>query len=415
MGFLANSDPEIYGAIKSEIGRQRSTLEMIASENFTSLAVMEAQGCVMTNKYSEGYPHKRYYGGNEFIDVAEDLARDRVKKIFNAEHANVQPHSGSSANMEVYFATLKLGDKILSLFLPEGGHLSHGSPVNFSGQFYKIAHYHLDPQTGRLDYDAIRKAALAEKPQMVLCGYSAYPRAVDFKVFKEIADEVGAIMFADVAHIAGLIAGGAHAQPFPYADIVTTTTHKTLRGPRGAVIMCREKWAQPIDKAVFPGMQGGPLDHAIAAKAVCFKEAMAPEFRDYARQIVKNAQALADELMSRGFKLVSDGTDNHLMLLDLHNKNCTGKEAQAWLEHAGITINKNMVPNDDKSPFVTSGIRIGTPALTTRGMKEGEMREIGGMIDKVVAARGDDAVCAGVRTLVEAVCAAYPLYPELVW
>ncbi|MDD5317560.1 MAG: serine hydroxymethyltransferase [Candidatus ainarchaeum sp.] len=415
MGFLEKRDPEIFNAIRGEIGRQRGTLELIASENFTSLAVLEAQGCVMTNKYSEGYPGKRYYGGNEFIDVAENLARDRVKKIFNAEHANVQPHSGSSANMEAYFAVLKLGDKILSLFLPEGGHLSHGSPVNFSGQFYKIAHYHLDPETGMLDFDAIRKAALAEKPQMILCGYSAYPRTVDFKAFKEIADEVGAVMMADVAHIAGLIAGGEHPHPFPYADIVTTTTHKTLRGPRGAVIMCREKYAQAVDKAVFPGMQGGPLDHAIAAKAVCFGEAMKPEFRGYARQIVLNAKALADELMGRGFKLVSGGTDNHLMLVDLRSKGCTGKEAQVWLEAAGVTANKNMVPNDDKSPFVTSGIRLGTPALTTRGMKEGEMREIGGMIDRIVASKGDAAVAAKVKGEVSALCARFPLYPELEW
>jgi glycine hydroxymethyltransferase len=413
--MLAREDPAVFDAVGKELERQRSTLEMIASENFTSLAVMEAQGSVLTNKYSEGYPGKRYYGGNEFIDVAENLARDRAKLLFGAEHANVQPHSGSSANMEAYFASLKLGDKILSLFLPEGGHLSHGSPVNFSGQFYKIAHYHLDPETGLLDYDAIRKAALAEKPQMVLCGYSAYPRAVDFEAFREIADEVGAVMMADIAHIAGLIAGGAHENAFPHADIVTTTTHKTLRGPRGAVIMCREKFAQAVDKAVFPGMQGGPLDHAIAAKAVCFGEALKPEFRDYARQVVKNAQALADELLSRGFKLVSGGTDNHLLLVDLRSKGCTGKEAQNWLEAAGITANKNMVPGDDKSPFVTSGIRLGTPALTTRGMREGEMREIGVMIDRVVASRGDAAAAEKVRGEVSSLCARHPLYPGLKW
>ncbi len=415
MAVLSRSDPEVYDAIKNEIGRQRSTLEMIASENFTSLAVMEAQGCVMTNKYSEGYPGKRYYGGNQFIDVTENLARDRAKKLFNAEHANVQPHAGSQANMEAYFATLKLGDKILSLFLPEGGHLSHGSPVNFSGQWYKIVHYHLDPETGTLDYDAIRKTAIAEKPQMVLCGYSAYPRTVDFKAFKEIADEVGAIMLADIAHIAGLCAGGAHPQPFPYADIVTTTTHKTLRGPRGAMIMCKEKYAQAIDKAVFPGMQGGPLEHAIAGKAVCFGEALKPEFKEYAKQVVKNAKALADELMAKGFKLVSDGTDNHLMLVDLRNKGCTGKEAQNWLEETGITANKNMVPQDDKSPFVTSGIRLGTPALTTRGMKESEMKEIAGMIDKIIAAKGDPAATAIARGDVIALCGKHPLYPELKW
>jgi len=415
VAVLNGSDPEVYEAIRNELERQRWTLEMIASENFTSLAVMEAQGCVMTNKYSEGYPGKRYYGGNQFIDVVEKLAIERAKKLFNAEHANVQPHSGTQANMEAYFATLKLGDKILSLFLPEGGHLSHGSPVNFSGQFYKIAHYHLDPETGMLDYDEIRKVALAEKPQLVLCGYSAYPRIVDFKAFREIADEVGAIMMADIAHIAGLCAGGAHPQPFPHADIVTTTTHKTLRGPRGAMILCKEKYAQAIDKAVFPGMQGGPLEHVIAAKAVCFGEALKPEFKTYAHQIVKNAKALADGLMERGFKLVSGGTDNHLMLVDLRNKNCTGKEAQTWLEEASITANKNMVPNDDKSPFVTSGIRLGTPALTTRGMKESEMKEIAQMIDCVIASRGDPSVAAKVRAEIKELCTKFPIYPELKW
>jgi glycine hydroxymethyltransferase len=415
VAILSRSDPEVYEAIRSELERQRWTLEMIASENFTSLAVMEAQGCIMTNKYSEGYPGKRYYGGNQFIDVVERLAIERAKKLFNAEHANVQPHSGTQANMEAYFATLKLGDKILSLFLPEGGHLSHGSPASFSGQFYKIVHYHLDPETGMLDYDAIRKIALAEKPQLVLCGYSAYPRIVDFKAFREIADEVGAIMMADIAHIAGLCAGGVHPQPFPYADIVTTTTHKTLRGPRGAMILCKERFAQAVDKAVFPGMQGGPFDHVIAAKAVCFGEALKPEFKAYAHQIVKNAKALAEYLMERGFKLVSGGTDNHLMLVDLRTKGCTGKEAQAWLEEAGITVNKNMVPNDDKSPFVTSGIRIGTPALTTRGMRESEMREIAGMIDRVIASKGDPAVAAKVREEIKELCDRFPLYPELKW
>jgi len=415
LAALSRSDPEVYEIIRNEIGRQRGTLEMIASENFTSLAVMEAQGCVMTNKYSEGYPAKRYYGGNQFIDLTENLARERAKKLFNAEHANVQPHAGSQANMEAYFATLKLGDKILSLFLPEGGHLSHGSPVNFSGQWYKIVHYHLNPETGTLDYDAIRKVALAEKPQMVLCGYSAYPRTVDFKAFKEIADEVGAVMLADIAHIAGLCAGGAHPQPFPYADVVTTTTHKTLRGPRGAMILCKEKYAQAIDKAVFPGMQGGPLEHAIAAKAVCFGEALKPEYKTYVHQIVKNAKALADELMAKGFNLVSGGTDNHLMLVDLRNKGCTGKEAQTWLEEAGITANKNMVPNETQSPFVTSGIRLGTPALTTRGMKESEMKEIAGMIDTVIMSKGDAAVAAKAKGEVGALCSRFQLYPELKW
>lgn len=413
--FIDQADPEVYRVIKQEIARQRSTLEMIASENFTSLAVMEAQGCVMTNKYSEGYPFKRYYGGNIHIDTVEQLAIDRAKKLFGAEHANVQPHSGSQANMEAYFATLKLGDKILSLFLPEGGHLSHGAEVNFSGQFYKICHYHLNPETGMLDYDAIRKVAHAEKPQMVLCGYSAYPRTVDFKEFKKIADEVGAVMMADVAHVAGLIAGGAHPNAFPHADIVTTTTHKTLRGPRGAMIMCREKYAKAVDKAVFPGMQGGPLEHAIAAKAVCFGEALKPEFAVWAHQVVKNAKALAEELLGRGYGLVSGGTDNHLMLVDLRNKGCTGKEAQIWLEEAGITANKNMVPNDDKSPFITSGIRLGTPALTTRGMKEEEMEEIGGLIDKVIISKGDATKAKAVRLEVEALCKRYPLYPELEW
>jgi len=413
--FLSKTDPEMYEIINKEISRQKGTLEMIASENFTSLAVMEAQGCVMTNKYAEGYPFKRYYGGNQFIDLSEELARERAKKLFNADHANVQPHAGSQANMEAYFATLKLGDKILSLFLPEGGHLSHGAQVNFSGQFYKIAHYHLDPETGMLDYDKIRKQALKEKPQMVLCGYSAYPRTVDFKAFKEIADEVGAVMMADVAHIAGLIAGEAHPQPFPHADIVTTTTHKTLRGPRGAMIMCKEDWAKAVDKAVFPGMQGGPLEHAIAAKAVCFGEAAKPEFKEWAQQVVKNAKALAEELMGHGYNLVSGGTDNHLMLVDLRNKECSGKEAQNWLEEAGITANKNMVPNDDKSPFVTSGIRLGTPALTTRGMKEEEMKRVGGMIEKIVSSKGSENAVKEVKAQVTELCNEFPLYPELKW
>jgi glycine hydroxymethyltransferase len=410
---LGSFDPDIAKAIRSELQRQREGLEMIASENYCSLEVMEAQGSVLTNKYSEGYPHKRYYGGNEFIDICEDLAMERAKQLFGAAHANVQPHAGSQANMAAYFATVPLGSKIMGLSLSEGGHLTHGSPVNFSGKWYKIVAYHVDKETEMLDYDAIRKQAMEEKPELLLAGYTAYPRTIDFKEFAEIAKDAGAKFIVDMAHIAGLIAGKAHPDPVPYADIVTTTTHKTLRGPRGAMVLCKAEYAEAINKAVFPGLQGGPLEHVIAAKAVCFKEAMQPDFRRYAEQIVKNSKALADGLMAGGLRLVTGGTDNHLLLVDLRSKNITGKDAQGALDASAITINKNTIPFDDKSPFVTSGIRVGTAALTTRGMKEGEMKEIAALMVKVLDAPNDESVKAGVKAQVHEMCKRFPLYPEL--
>ena len=413
MSFLQKTDPEIYSIAKDELKRQREGLELIPSENFTSLAVMEAQGSVFTNKYSEGYPGKRYYGGNEFADKSESLAIERAKKIFHADHANVQPHAGSQANMEAYSAILQPGDNVMGLNLSSGGHLTHGSPVNFSGKVYKVVPYNVDPKTHLLDFDAMEKQAKEEKPKLIVAGFTAYPRKVDFKRFREIADASGAKLMVDMAHIAGLIAGGAHMQPFPYADIVTSTTHKTLRGPRGAIILCRQEYQVPIDKAVFPGMQGGPLDHAIAAKAVCFHEAATPEFSAYAHQIVKNAHAMADELMAQGMTLVSGGTDTHLLLIDLRNMNITGKEAQTALDEAGITCNKNTIPYDTQSPFVTSGIRLGTPALTMRGMNEGEMKEIARMIKRVCSAHTDVALKQKVRQEVLAMTSRFPLYPEL--
>ena len=413
MSSLRETDPEVYEAIRNELGRQRYGLELIPSENFASPAVLEAQGSVLTNKYSEGYPHKRYYGGNQFIDVTETLAIERAKKLFGAEHANVQPHAGSQANMAAYFAFMEIGDKMMGLSLTHGGHLSQGSPVNFSGKWYKVIPYYLNKETQVLDYDAIKKIAMQEKPKLLQCGYTAYPRIIDFKAFREIADACGAYFMVDMAHIAGLIAGGAHPSPVPYADVVTSTTHKTLRGPRGAIVLCKEKYALNIDKAVFPGLQGGPLDHVIAAKAVCFKEAMQPSFKEYAKQIVKNAKALAEELMARGFKLVSGGTDNHLLLVDLTTKGMTGKEAQELLDSVGITVNKNTIPYDTQKPFVTSGIRLGTPPLTTRGMKESEMKEVGGMIAKVLDSKGDAAVLAKVKTQVKELCDRFPLYKSL--
>ncbi|MCX6769976.1 MAG: serine hydroxymethyltransferase [Candidatus Micrarchaeota archaeon] len=413
MSFVQKTDPEIYGILRSELKRQREGLELIPSENFTSLAVMEAQGSVFTNKYSEGYPGKRYYGGNEFADKSESLAIERAKKIFHADHANVQPHAGSQANMAAYFALLQPGDKIMGLNLSSGGHLTHGSPVNFSGKQYKIVPYNVDPKTHLLDFEVIEKQAMEEKPALIVAGFTAYPRQVDFKRFAEIAKSCGAKLMVDMAHIAGLIAGGAHAQPFPHADVVTTTTHKTLRGPRGALILCRQEHQVLIDKAVFPGLQGGPLDHAIAAKAVCFHEAAQPEFSKYAHSVVKNARAMADEMMAQGIVLVSGGTDTHLLLVDLRNLNITGKEAQLALDEAGITCNKNTVPYDTQSPFVTSGIRLGTPALTSRGMGEGEMREIARMIKRVCSAHTDVELKKKVRQEVLEMTAKFPLYPEL--
>lgn len=398
---IKKTDQEILDIINLEIDRQQSKIELIASENFTSKAVMEAMGSPLTNKYAEGYPGKRYYGGCEYVDMAENLARDRMKELFGAEHANVQPHSGSQANMGVYFAVLNPGDKILGMDLSHGGHLTHGSPVNFSGKLYQFISYGVD-ETGFINYDKLREIALKEKPKMIVAGASAYPRVIDFKKMREICDEVGAYMMVDMAHIAGLVAAGVHPSPFPYADFVSTTTHKTLRGPRGGAILCKEKYAKDIDKSIFPGIQGGPLMHVIAAKAICFKEAMSEEFKEYQRNVVKNAKALADALMERGFQLVSGGTDNHLMLVDLRNKNITGKEAQLLLDEIGITVNKNTVPFETQSPFITSGIRIGTAATTTRGFGTKEMVEIADIINWTIENRDKDLTHA--RDRVKKLC-----------
>jgi glycine hydroxymethyltransferase len=381
---LRQVDPQMTEIMEQEIRRQKTGLELIPSENFASPAVMAALGSVMTNKYSEGYPHKRYYGGNTFIDMAEDLAIERAKKLFGAEHVNVQPYSGSPANVAVYVALLDFGDTILGMNLAHGGHLTHGHKVSFSGKAYHAVQYGVHPQTHLIDYDELRKLARAEKPKIIVSGATAYPREIDFAAFHEIAQEVGAISMADIAHIAGLIVGGVHQSPFPFTDVVTTTTHKTLRGPRGAIIMCQEQFAKDIDRAVFPGLQGGPHDHVNAAKAVAFHEAAQPEFKEYAAQVVKNARALAEELLAHDFKLISGGTDNHLILVDLINKEITGKEAEEALDRANITCNKNMIPFDPRTPFNPSGIRLGTPALTTRGMKEEQMKQVGRFIAEVI-------------------------------
>jgi len=412
---LQNVDPEVYNAIQQEIGRQNDGIELIASENFVSRAVMEAQGSVLTNKYAEGLPARRYYGGCEYVDVAETLAIERAKKLFGADHANVQPHSGAQANQTVFFATLRPGDKVMGMSLPHGGHLTHGSPVNFSGKWFEIVAYEVDKETERIDYDAVREKAKQERPKLIIAGASAYPRVIDFEAFRSIADEVGALLMVDMAHIAGLVAAGIHPSPVPHAQFVTTTTHKTLRGPRGGLVLCKEEYAKDIDKAVFPGLQGGPLMHVIAAKAVSFKEALSEDFNAYQRQIVANAQALALELMNRGYRLVSGGTDNHLMLIDVKARGLTGKEAEAALGEVGVTVNKNTIPFDPESPFVTSGIRIGTPAVTTRGMKEDAMKEIGAIIDEALQAaakNGLDQVAEGLRGRVKELCVTYPLYPE---
>jgi len=409
---LRKTDPEVFEAIYKELKREREGLELIASENFTSDAVMEAMGNVMTNKYAEGYPGARYYGGCEYVDIAERLAIERAKKLFGAEHANVQPHSGVQANMAVYFATLKPGDTILSMKLSHGGHLSHGHKVSFSGKIYNVVHYTVNKETERLDFDLIRELAKEHKPNIIVAGYSAYPRIIEWDKFKEIADEVGAYFMADIAHIAGLVAAGVHPSPIPYADFVTTTTHKTLRGPRGGIIMCKEEHAKKLDKAVFPGAQGGPLMHVIAAKAVALKEALTEEFREYQRQIVKNAKALAETLMEEGLRLVTGGTDNHLMLVDLRPFNLTGDVAEKALEKAGITVNKNTIPFDPQKPTVTSGIRIGTPAVTTRGMKEEEMERIGKLIARVLRSPDDEKVLNQVKGEVEELAKAFPLYEE---
>jgi len=381
---LKNVDIDVYGALEKELYRQNYHLELIASENYVSKAVLEAQGSIFTNKYAEGYPNKRYYGGCEYYDIVENLAIDRLKKLFNSEYANVQPHSGASANLAVMMALLKPGDTILGMSLSHGGHLTHGSKVNISGIYFNSEFYGVDTKSGYIDYDIVRQKALQIKPKMIIAGFSAYPRILDFKKFREIADEVNAFLLADISHVAGLVAAGLYPNPFPYAHVVTTTTHKTLRGPRGGAIMSYNKFAKDIDKAVFPGIQGGPLMHIIAAKAVAFKEALEPSFKDYQKQVLNNAKVLAKTLMNRNIKLVSDGTENHLMLLDLREKNLTGKLIESLLGQANITVNKNTVPDDPKSPFVTSGIRIGTPAITTRGMKENEMIIIGNIIADII-------------------------------
>ena len=407
---LRETDPEVARAIDLEIRRQSDGLELIASENFVSPAVLEAMGTPLTNKYAEGYPGRRYYGGCEFVDIVEQLAIDRAKKLFGADHANVQPHSGAQANAAVYLAFMKPGETVLGMDLSNGGHLTHGSPVNFSGILYHAVHYGVDAK-GLLDYDQMRSIARKERPRMILAGASAYARVIDFAAFAEVAREVDATFMVDMAHIAGLVATGVHPSPVPHADAVTTTTHKTLRGPRGGLILCRAAHAKAIDKAVFPGTQGGPLEHVIAAKAVSFREALEPSFTTYCRQVVANARALADALGEEGFHVVSGGTDNHLMLVDLRNRKLTGKVAEKALDHAGITVNKNTVPGETESPFVTSGIRIGTPAVTTRGMKEPEMRRIASLIGKVLEAAGDPARGEEVRAEVRELAREFPLYP----
>jgi glycine hydroxymethyltransferase len=410
---LARTDPEIADVVWREVERQNTTIQLIASENFTSLAVLAAQGSVLTNKYSEGYPRKRYYGGNYVVDDAEELARTRACELFGTDHANVQPHSGASANMAVYMALLDPGDKVMGMRLDQGGHLTHGSPVNFSGRLYDFVAYGVDDETEILDYDHIRDVACRERPKMIVAGATAYPRIIDFGPFREIADEVGALFMVDAAHIAGLIVGGVHPSPAPYADVITLTTHKTLRGPRAGCILSREEHAAAIDKAVFPGLQGGPLMHVIAAKAVAFHEAAQPEFRDYAAGIVRNAQALAAGLAGEGFRIVSGGTDNHLMLVDLRPFGVTGKKAQEALDRAGVTVNKNAIPNDPEKPFVTSGLRLGTAAVTTAGMGEPEMGEIASLIATVLRQPDDETAAADVRDAAGRLCSKFTPYPEL--
>ena len=429
MGHLQSTDSEVYNAIQNEILRQHSKLELIASENFVSPAVLEALGSVLTNKYAEGYPGKRYYGGCEYVDVAENLARDRAKKVFGAEYANVQPHSGSQANMAVYFTFLKPGDKVLGMNLSHGGHLTHGSPVNFSGQLYKFSAYGVSPETGLIDYHDVETVAMRERPKMITVGASAYSRNIDYKAFRAIADKAGAFLFADIAHPAGLIASKLLNDPLPHCHVVTSTTHKTLRGPRGGLILLGKDFENPfglvapksgrtkmmselLDSMVIPGIQGGPLMHVIAAKAVAFLENLQPPFKEYSKQVIANAQALAAALVKDGFNIISGGTDNHLMLVDLRNKNATGKDAQEALDLAGITVNKNAVPFDDKSPLITSGIRVGTPALTTRGMKEREMEMVAGFINRVVSNIGNEAEYTRVRSEIRRLCESFPLYEE---
>ena len=409
---LKKQDPEVFEAISKEFKRQQEHLEMIASENYTSYAVMEAQGSVLTNKYAEGLPHKRYYGGCEYVDIAEDLAIKRVKEIFNAEHANVQPHSGSQANQAVFFSQLKPGDTVMGMSLAHGGHLTHGAKVNLSGIVFNSVQYGINPETELIDYDEVYRLAKEHKPKMIIAGASAYSRIIDWERFKEIADEIGALLMVDMAHYAGLIAGGAYPSPVPYADFVTSTTHKTLRGPRGGFILCKDEYAKDIDKWVFPRLQGGPLMHVIAAKAVAFKEAMTPEFRQYAAQTVRNAKALAEELKAEGLRIVSGGTDSHIVLVDLRPLNVKGNQAEEALGKAYITVNKNAIPFDPEKPMVTSGIRLGTAALTTRGMKENDMRRIAKNIVKVLKNLDDEKVIQEVKEDVLSLCSTYPLYPE---
>ena len=406
-------DTEIQEAINKELSRQRDKLEMIASENIVSKAVMQAQGSVLTNKYAEGYPGKRYYGGCEYVDVVEQLAIDRAKKLFGAEYANVQPHSGAQANTAVYFALLEPGDTILGMNLTDGGHLTHGSPVNISGKYFKIIPYGVDKETERIDYDELERLAKEHQPKLIVGGASAYSRIIDFERMAQIAKSVGAYFMVDMAHIAGLVAAGLHPSPVPYADVVTTTTHKTLRGPRGGLILCRDaEFGKQFNKAIFPGIQGGPLMHVVAAKAVAFKEALSDEFKVYQQQVLDNAKALSDELVKKGFRIVSGGTDNHLMLVDLRSKNITGKEAQFLLDEIGITANRNTIPFEPLSPFVTSGIRLGTPALTTRGLKEEDIREVADIIADVIENREDSAVIETAKAKVQAICKKFPLYEE---
>lgn len=408
--YVASVDPELAGYIAGEEKRQLDKIELIASENFVSRAVMAAQGSVLTNKYAEGYPGKRYYGGCEWVDKAENLARDRAKAIFGADHANVQPHSGAQANFAVYFALVNPGDTVLGMNLSHGGHLTHGSPVNFSGKYFNIVPYGVRQDTETIDYDEVQRLARESRPKMIVAGASAYPRFIDFPRLSEIAKEVGAYLMVDMAHIAGLVAVGLHPSPVPYADVVTTTTHKTLRGPRGGMILCKAEHAQAIDKSIFPGIQGGPLMHVIAAKAVSFKEAMEPKFKTYQEQIVINAKTLSNELTQRGFRIVSGGTDNHLMLIDLRNKNITGKQAEHALDEAGITVNKNTIPFDPQSPFVTSGIRVGTPAVTTRGMKEVEMKRIAEIIDLVITHNDNSEMLTRAKEMVKALTSGFELF-----
>ncbi|GEP62855.1 serine hydroxymethyltransferase [Clostridium beijerinckii] len=405
---IQREDKEIYDLIEKELVRQQKGIELIASENIVSPAVMEAMGSYLTNKYAEGYPNKRYYGGCHVVDEIEQIAIDRAKELFGAEHANVQPHSGSQANMAVYFAVLEPGDTVLGMDLSHGGHLTHGSPVNFSGKLFNFVSYGVDKETEMIDYENVRKLAIENKPKLIVAGASAYARILDFPKFREIADEVGALLMVDMAHIAGLVAAGVHPSPVPYSDFVTTTTHKTLRGPRGGLILCKEKYAQVLNKNIFPGIQGGPLEHIIAAKAVCFKEALDPSFKTYGENVVENCKELAAQLIARGFKIVSGGTDNHVFLVDLNNKDITGKEAEALLDSVGITVNKNTVPNETRSPFVTSGIRIGTAAITTRGFVKDDMAEIAAVISEAIENRDGDL--SALKTRIETLCDKHPLY-----